>query len=179
MFGPTVSPLLVQSGKGRIASDPPLLNLPRAKATKKRRRPTGSAAQFRGRQRPQIGTNGTRCQIDIVRPTEWDMQTIWSSAPPREAHALRAICTRSGPVFTRQAAGREWLSKKCKSHFSLTGIIPSGCSLWLRRFVERDDSHGIEGARRSRDNSDSGRRRAFRLARPDPRFVTTSTGRSR
>ena len=29
VFGPTVSPLLVQSGKGRIASDPPLLNLPR------------------------------------------------------------------------------------------------------------------------------------------------------
>ena len=28
MFGP-VSPQLVQSGKGRIASDPPLLNLPR------------------------------------------------------------------------------------------------------------------------------------------------------
>jgi len=29
MFGPTVSPQLVQSGKGRIASDPALLNLPR------------------------------------------------------------------------------------------------------------------------------------------------------
>src|SRR5262245_26403768 len=29
MFGPTVSPHLVQSGKGRIASDPALLNLPR------------------------------------------------------------------------------------------------------------------------------------------------------
>ena len=29
MFGPTVSPQLVQSGKGRIASDPTLLNLPR------------------------------------------------------------------------------------------------------------------------------------------------------
>ena len=28
-FGPTVSPQLVQSGKGRIASDPALLNLPR------------------------------------------------------------------------------------------------------------------------------------------------------
>src|SRR5262245_2217177 len=30
MFGPTVSPQLVQSGKGRIASDPALLNLPRS-----------------------------------------------------------------------------------------------------------------------------------------------------
>src|SRR5215510_4432238 len=29
MFGPTVSPQLVQSGKGRIASDPALLYLPR------------------------------------------------------------------------------------------------------------------------------------------------------
>jgi hypothetical protein len=29
MFDPTVSPQLVQSGKGRIASDPALLNLPR------------------------------------------------------------------------------------------------------------------------------------------------------
>ena len=29
-FGPTVSPQLVQSGKGRIASDPALLNLPRS-----------------------------------------------------------------------------------------------------------------------------------------------------
>jgi len=29
MFGPTVSPQLVQSGKGRIASDPALLNLSR------------------------------------------------------------------------------------------------------------------------------------------------------
>src|SRR5262249_5358860 len=29
LFGPTVSPQLVQSGKGRIASDPALLNLPR------------------------------------------------------------------------------------------------------------------------------------------------------
>src|SRR6516165_4863996 len=29
MFGPTVSPQLVQSGKGRIASNPALLNLPR------------------------------------------------------------------------------------------------------------------------------------------------------
>src|SRR5262249_40226839 len=29
MFGPTVSPQLVQIGKGRIASDPALLNLPR------------------------------------------------------------------------------------------------------------------------------------------------------
>ena len=29
MFGPTVSPQLVQSGKGRIASDPALHNLPR------------------------------------------------------------------------------------------------------------------------------------------------------
>ena len=29
MFGPTVSPQMVQSGKGRIASDPALLNLPR------------------------------------------------------------------------------------------------------------------------------------------------------
>ena len=28
-FGPTVSPQLVQSGKGRIASDPALLNLSR------------------------------------------------------------------------------------------------------------------------------------------------------
>src|SRR5262249_26516589 len=28
-FGPTVSPQLVQSGKGRIASDPALFNLPR------------------------------------------------------------------------------------------------------------------------------------------------------
>ena len=28
-FGPRVSPQLVQSGKGRIASDPALLNLPR------------------------------------------------------------------------------------------------------------------------------------------------------
>src|SRR5262249_44379204 len=63
-----------------------------------------------------------------------------------------------GRGFTHQAASCEWLSKKCKSHFSLTGIIPSGCSLWLRRFVERGDCHGIEGARRSRDNSDSGRR---------------------
>jgi hypothetical protein len=29
MFGPTVSPQLVQSGKGRIASNPALLYLPR------------------------------------------------------------------------------------------------------------------------------------------------------
>jgi hypothetical protein len=29
VFGPTVSPQLVQSGKGRIASNPALLNLPR------------------------------------------------------------------------------------------------------------------------------------------------------
>jgi hypothetical protein len=29
MFGPTISPQLVQSGKGRIASDPALLNLSR------------------------------------------------------------------------------------------------------------------------------------------------------
>src|SRR5262249_58077054 len=29
-FGPTVSPQLVQSGKGRIASDPALLDLPRS-----------------------------------------------------------------------------------------------------------------------------------------------------
>jgi hypothetical protein len=29
MFDPTVSPQLVQSGKGRIASDPTLLSLPR------------------------------------------------------------------------------------------------------------------------------------------------------
>src|SRR5262245_36051645 len=62
-----------------------------------------------------------------------------------------------GRGFTHQAASCEWLSKKCKSHFSLTGIIPSGCLLWLRRFVERGDCHGIEGAGRSRDNSDSGR----------------------
>ena len=29
MFGPTISPQLVQNGKGRIASNPALLNLPR------------------------------------------------------------------------------------------------------------------------------------------------------
>jgi len=61
--------------------------LVQAKATKKRRRPTGSAAQFRGRQRPQIGTNGTRCQIDIVRPTE-----AWSSS---HIHS-NGICRLSG-----------------------------------------------------------------------------------
>ena len=47
-FGPTVSPQLVQSGKGRIASDPALLNLPRPLKVRGNFRPFGSEEQMFG-----------------------------------------------------------------------------------------------------------------------------------
>jgi hypothetical protein len=68
MFGPTVSPQLVQSGKGRIASDPALLNLPR----------------------PSIGW-GLFDSVDAARDAKCEVAHIWPlSLKAALAHALRS-----------------------------------------------------------------------------------------
>src|SRR5262245_25454209 len=82
MFGPTVSPQLVQSGKGRIASDPALLNLPRpsmAGAFSVH----GSDEQIFGVKRTNLRTGSERLKSEKAAPTSRDQmkpRTVYEKA---------------------------------------------------------------------------------------------------
>ena len=123
MFGPTVSPQLVQSGKGRIASDPALLNLPRPlmvgaffrlwpRRTNLWRKVTSPA---RGPNYKEAETAARRNFVRHARDTRHRVQAIYSIQLARFHETIRP------PIYSRARVRRVGLA--CRAQLRVVQIV--------------------------------------------------------